>query len=162
VVSSGDTRRCSWVVVLSPRSLLSCIGIVHCCHVLLSPGCPSLLSCLRVSTCGCCMSLLACLHVWSSACHCVSWLHCCCHVLSSPGCPSSLSCSRVSACRHCTSSLACLCVWLSACHCMSWSHRHAVFIVMGHSSWCWVIVCECQVVVCDGRRPWVWFVGGDL
>jgi len=114
VMSSGDTRH-SWVVVLSPCPLSSCVGVTHRCHVLLLPGCPSLLSCSHVSACGCCVS-----------------------------------------------SLACLRVWLLACHHVSWSHRHAVFIVMGHSSWCWVVVCECRVVVCDGCRPWVLFVGGDL
>jgi len=73
VVSSGDTHRRSWAVVLSPCLLSSCIGIHHCC-VLSLPGCPSLLSCSRVSMCWCCVSLLACLCMWLSAHHHMSWL----------------------------------------------------------------------------------------
>jgi len=75
VVSSGDACHHSWMVVLSPCPLWSCIGIMHHCCVLLSPGCPLSLSCLHVSTCGHCTLSLAHLHVGSLACHHMSWLH---------------------------------------------------------------------------------------
>jgi len=109
----------------------------------------------------------ACCHSWAvvlSPCllsSCIGVTHCCC-VLSLPGCPSLLSSLHVSMCGCCMLSLACLHMWSSACRCMSWSHCRAMFMVLGHSSWCWVVVCGCQVIICEGRHLWVLFVGGDL